>query len=209
MQSEGVNLLSKWLQDAIKQSVPVQVSFSDGGLLVIDPEGGCFDSDMELDNLHLSEDGGVKLKPMPGALMGKRAQPLSCLLWAAQLHRLQEQMKSRNYEYQANLFQLVSWPCLTHLPEEIIPLTARICALLSYRRSTSALLIPSLVDAPPGAVFPIVETLHIYGHIQVLGEPQTKTQQAAAAADDSAGSLSSDSFVAKLWGRLRARQLKA
>lgn len=197
--------LPHWLQQAFDLSGMVQVSFPHGGLVLIDSVTSRYDCDCDSDSPLLLSDEAVEIKALPGALLSRRAQPLSYLLWTVQLKRLQAELKLHPYEFQAHVLRLNAWPCMNDLPPAALPLVARICALLAHR-PTSALLIPTMLDAPAAQVYPVLEVLHVNRFVRMVGEHHAAADAACHGHPNQPGDrpLHESSLVAKIWQRLRA-----
>lgn len=98
----------------------------------------------------------------------------------------------------AGLLQLVSWPPLTELPASLVPLAARICALLACRPSV-AMMVPLLLGEPEEQVYPMLETLHAFGYLAASqAAPVASVRSDALVEAESAA----PSWIGKLWRRL-------
>jgi len=195
-----------WLQKASVAAGMIQVSFPHGESILIDSVSRRYECDCDdaCDSALLLEDKGVEIKALPGALLGRRAQPLAHLIWTVQLARLQAELKAHAYPFQAHVLRLAAWPCMTDLPAQPLPLVARICALLSHR-PTSALLVPTLLGVSAEQVYPVIEVLRVNGYIKVLGEHALADDPVHRDGPNGLGDRPpQSSFVEKLWQRLRS-----
>ncbi|MDH5708791.1 MAG: hypothetical protein OEY75_06715 [Hylemonella sp.] len=126
--------------------------------------------------------------------------------WAAALARLEGQPLEA-YQFRFSLLRLVSWPGLTHLPDEHIPAVARICALLA-RKPTAASLIPLTLGMSEEQAFALIEVLRQNQNIEAVGGIGAT---ASVNAQDEAPELQAgdkpreSSLIGKLWQRLGIR----
>ena len=128
--------LPDWLQRALVAPSPVRVTFPDAGYVLVDPNQCRYASDIQNWAAPSRRDGSaVQITPLPGAAAAQDDLPLSHLHWAVTLGGLQGRALA-GYEFRFSLLRLNSWPCLTHLPEQTIPVVARICAFEARRAAS-------------------------------------------------------------------------
>lgn len=186
-------------------SSPVRITFPDAAYVSIDPKQCRYASDIQNWATPSRLDGSaVQITALPGAAAAQDDLPLNHLYWTVTLAGLQGRALA-GYEFRFSLLRLATWPCLTHLPESIIPTVARICALLA-RKPTAASLIPLTLGMSEEQVFPVIEALRLNQHIQTAGG---SSQPAAGAAPQEANAPSDeerksepDSLIGKIWQRL-------
>lgn len=201
------NHLPGWLQKALLAPNPVRVTFPDAGYVLLDPGRDRYESVIEdWASVPAEQDDAVLIAPWPQAMAEPDGRPLTCLKWAITLGHLRKQPPA-NYEFRYSLIRLASWPCLTHLPEEAIPVVARICALLG-RKPTTASLIPLTLGMSEEQLFPLIEALRLNNHLQISGvgnsEASTPGATTQASAED-IGRQSENSLIGKIWQRLGIR----
>ena len=125
-----------------------------------------------------------------------------------QIQGLQGRSES-DYAFRFSLLRLTSWPNLPQLEDDIIPLAARICALLACK-PTAASLIPLILGAPEARVYAVIEMLRQGQHIQVTGGNTANNAQAtpdvqAATIEMQASKTQVSSIIGNLWQRLGIR----
>lgn len=160
--------LPVWLQKAMSASQPTRMRFADASYVSVFPGEGCYDSnvrDWAQPTVISPEEGPLtflldnNVKP--------QGQPLVGLCWHLLLQRLaQLQRQPQDYPFRFQMVRLLSWPSLPHLPQDIQPSMARLCALLA-RRPSAASLLPLLLKLPESQVFMLIEALLLHGHVQV------------------------------------------
>lgn len=126
--------------------------------------------------------------------------------WAAAYARLQGQPLEA-YQFRFSLLRLVSWPGLTHLPDEHIPAVARICALLA-RKPTAASLIPLTLGMPEEQAFALIEVLRQNQNVEAAGGIGATTNVNAQdeAPEVQVGDKPREgSLIGKIWQRLGIR----
>jgi hypothetical protein len=152
----------------------------------------------------------VQEAPAPDTQWLQTALPLVQLQWRAAYHQaLQQPLPA---EAAGELLQLVSWPNLTRLPDELVIPVTRICSLL-WRKSTVGFLIPRILDTSPHQVNALLQLLresrHVVAHgvtasgLQRLEEECPSENPAATSAK--AKVAAAPSLVSKLWQRLTGR----
>jgi len=143
---------------------------------------------------------------LPDTMSESNKLPQEQLEWAASLARIEGQPLEA-YQFRFSLLRLVSWPGLTHLPDEHIPAVARICALLA-RKPTAASLIPLTLGMSEEQAFALIEVLRQNQNIEAVGGIGGT---ASVSAQDAAPELQADdkpresSLIGKLWQRLGIR----
>lgn len=199
--------LPGWLQSAMLAPNPVRVTFPESGYVVLDPLRERYDSDIEdWASVPALNGEAVQMAPLTQAMAEPCGLPLSRLKWAVTLGCLHGQPLD-NYQFKYNLIRLASWPCLTHLPEPVIPQVARICALLA-RKPTIASLIPLTLGLSEEQVFPVIEALRLNNHLQIAEfgnsapAPLESTSQHGSLRSDEEGRQTENSLIGKIWQRL-------
>lgn len=202
--------LPGWLQSAMLAPNPVRVTFPESGYVVLDPLRDRYDSDIEdWAAVHALHGEAVQMAPLTQAMAEPCGWPLSRLKWAVTLGSLYGQPLG-NYEFKYGLIRLASWPCLTHLPEPVIPQVARICALLA-RKPTTASLIPLTLGLSEEQAFPVIEALRLNNHLQIAEfgnsapAPLESTSQYASLSSEEEGYHPDHSLIGKIWQRLGLR----
>ena len=210
----SVKYMPAWLQKAMSLPHPTRVCFSGSRYVSVFPDHGYYHSNI-LDS-ELSSFVGSDVAPLTFLQDDNtnntklQGQPLVGLCWSLLLQRLeQQQRQAQDYSFRFNVVRLMSWPSLTHLPAEIQPTMARLCALLARRPSTASLL-PLLLNLPEAEVFILIEALHLHGHIQIV--------DTAAKSDEPCNSCGKEpetcqevqpavsSLIASIWQRLLSRR---
>jgi len=135
----------------------------------------------------------------PGHATESGPLTLSRLQWTQVLQRLHDTPQA--YDFQLSLLHLVSWPSLTHLPEDLQPTVARICALLA-RRPTTGSLLPVLLGRSEARVFPLIEALRLCGHLQAGGAHPARVTAPPEADVAPASRPPAQSLLGQLWQRL-------
>lgn len=203
----STNHLPAWLQRAMRAPGPTRVEFPASGYVAVFPDQGRYATNIEdWASPSLLASDGAEMVSLPPGLEGQRGQPLSQLHWTLTLQRLQQE--PQQYPFQFSMVRLVSWPSLTHLPEDVLPPVARLCALLARKPSTASLL-PLMLGLPEAQVFALIEALRLYGHVQVASTgaaPDSGARAAQRPAEPMAEARSSSpSLIGKLWQRLVTR----
>ena len=202
-----MNHLPNWLQRAIQAPHAVKVRFSDASYVTVDASNSRYASDIRDWAASSVFDDEVKVIPMPGAKSESHDQPLNRLTWAVTLAQLQNQSLA-TYDYRYSVFRLESWPCLTHLPEEVIPLVARVCALLA-RKPTTASLIPLALGMSEEQVLAVIEAMRLYQHVSMSGGANAAAAsgaaQSAVANPNDEVKPAENSLIGKIWQRLGIR----
>ncbi len=201
--------LPAWLQRAMSASCPTRVDFPESGYVSVFPNQGRYASNIQ-DWVALSVLPGdmAEFTPLPDGLPGNDGQRLIDLQWALLLQRLEElQRPPQQYPFHFNLVYLVSWPSLPHLPQEIQPAMARLCALLA-RKPSAVSLLPLLLELPQAQVFMLIEALRLCGHVQVAstGAGPDSAAPSSGPLPDAAPQVqpAAPSLIAKIWQRLVA-----
>lgn len=200
-----------WLQKAMSLPHPTRVCFAGSRYVSVFPNHGRYDSNIQDWALSsLVSPNMAPLIPLQDDDARPKGLPLVGLCWKLLLQRLaQLQRQPQDYPFQFKVVRLVSWPSLTHLPQEVQPSMARLCALLA-RRPSAASLLPLLLNLPESQVFMLIEALHLHDHIQVVDtaakpdglslsdRPQAQAPEAIAPAVSS--------LIANIWQRLLSRR---
>lgn len=199
--------MPSWLRLAMRAHRPVRIEFeASSGYITVFPDQKCFTSNLtDLSSAMLW--GKHESRFLPSLLNSDAAdaRPLTELQWDLTLKGLQR--KVPEYEFQYRVLRLASWPALTQLPDDMLPVVSRICALLA-RRQTAGSLVPLLLGLPKEQVFALIETLRLNGHVQVVGLPVESAKAQEHAADDSAplsaiaAQPATGSLLGKIWHRL-------
>ena len=200
-----------WLQKAMSASQPTRMRFSDASYVSVFPGEGRYDSNVrdwakpivispEEAPLTFLLDNNVK----------PQGQPLVGLCWHLLLQRLMQlQRQPQDYPFRFQMVRLLSWPSLPHLPQDIQPSMARLCALLA-RRPSAASLLPLLLKLPESEVFMLIEALHLHGHIQVADTAAKLDGRSLSdrleAQDPEAIAPAVSSLIANIWQRLLSRR---
>lgn len=202
--------LPGWFQKALLAPNPVRVTFPDAGYVVLDPGRERYVSDIDdWTAIHAQHDGAVRMEPLAQAMVEPEGLPLNGLKWAVTLGNLRTQSID-SFPLRYDLIRLASWPCLTHLPESVIPQVARICALLA-RKPTAASLIHLTLGLSEEQVFPIIEALRLNNHLQIsefgnsAPAPLESRSQPASLSAEVQGHRADDSLIGKIWQRLGLR----
>jgi hypothetical protein len=115
-------------------------------------------------------------------------------------------------EASSELLQLVSWPNVTRLPDELVIPVTRICALL-WKKPTVGYLVPRILDASPQQTHALLQLLRDMRHVAIHGVSVSGFQPLEEACHDEtpeppsakAKGPSAPSLVSKLWQRLTRR----
>jgi hypothetical protein len=198
-----------WLQKSMSLPHPTRVCFADSRYVSVFPNHGRYDSNIQ--DWALSSLVSPNMAPLiPDDDARPKGLPLVGLCWKLLLQRLEQlQRQPQDYAFQFKVVRLLSWPSLTHLPPEVQPSMARLCALLA-RKPSAASLLPLLLNLPESQVFMLIEALHLHGHIQVadtLAKPDGNSvsgRPEAEAAQPMAPAVSS--LIANIWQRLLSRR---
>lgn len=143
-------------------------------------------------------------RPSPGDLAASpdlRPQPGVVQRWSEALR--QARSDADGERAMSHLLELASWPELTDLPHAIASPLTRICALLSYRR-TSGLLVHRMLDMPPEETRALLYALVRLGHVR-FAQGEGGTADRAAEKDPLLPPLKEESILAKFWRRLSGR----
>lgn len=198
--------LPAWLNTAIQTGTPVRVDFTGPRFVEIYPAQRRFVSDCSpADLADLWTLSPQRITPLPEVgLSAQEARPLGQLHWALVLRSVQGQPRHRHFRF--SLVHLQSWPQLSDVPVDVLPMVARICALLA-RRPTTVSLVPLLLDLPQDEVFALIEVVRLYGHLHMEGPAQddgatADPLAATAQAAEPTGQTTGLSLVRKIWQRL-------
>lgn len=205
--------LPTWLRTALQNSSSIRVEFSDSHFIEIYPEQqryiGDF-SDLDLPSLYSAVP--VRVTALPKIELGSReGRSLKQLHWAITFAYVQSEQRHRHFKFQ--IARLVSWPPLTDVPSNVLPIMARVCALLA-RRPTTTSLVPMILDVPQDLVFAVIEANCLYGHIEMDGGDQVTVVDRGIGSNPSAvpvvdvlfsalpDQAVSNSLIRKIWHRL-------
>ncbi len=200
-----------WLQKAMIAPHPTRVFFADSRYVSVYPTQGRYHSNIQDSALpSLASPEIAPLSSLQDDDSRPQGQPLVGLCWNLLLQRLEQlQRQPQDYSFQFKVVRLLSWPSLTHLPQEVQPSMARLCALLA-RKPSAASLLPLLLNLPDSQVFMLIEALQLHGHVQVVdtaakpdGNSRSDKPQAQAA---EAIQPAVSSLIAHLWQRLLSRR---
>lgn len=187
--------LPAWFQDAMRSSRPMRVDFAQSRFVSVFPEQGRYVSNIVDWTEHsLVQVVGTECHVLPACLAEPDGQSLSHLRWTLLLQGVQSQPHGN--DFLLSRVCLVSWPSLTQLPEHLLLMAARLCALLA-RRPTTVSVIPRLLDLPESQVLPMIKALSLHGHVQLSGAPAAASP---IAPDDEARPASS--LIGRIWQRL-------
>lgn len=206
----SLTYLPVWLQRAMSVPYPTRVSFPDSGYVSVFPHAGRYDSNIQdWAAPSLLKSDVAEFTPLPGSTPAQEGPLLIDLRWSLLLQRLgQLQRQPQDYPFQFSVVRLVSWPSLTHLPQDVLPAVARLCALLA-RKPSAASLLPLLLDLPETQVFMLIEALRLHGHVHVASTAADTEHgaEASASAAEAAPPVqpATQSFITKVWQRLVTR----
>jgi len=201
----SIEHLPSWLQSALSASGPTRLEFPGAGYVTVFPAQERYASNIgdwampALLGLAL-----VKVTPLSDGSAAPDSQPLNQLLWTLTLQCVRN--RAQDCAYQVSLVRLVSWPSLTHLPEDVRPTVARLCALLA-RKPTTASLLPRSLGLEDAHVYPLLEALRLHGHVHACCaaaavNPGARLAEAPTATE----TMPADpSLIGKLWQRLISR----
>jgi hypothetical protein len=203
--------LPVWMQRAMSAPYPTRFDFPDSSHVSVFPGQGRYASDIQdwAASSVLMPDM-PEFTPLSETAPAEPSLPLIELHWTLTLQRLaQLQRRAQDYDFRFSLVQLVSWPSLTRLPQDIQPAMARLCALLA-RKPSAASLLPLLLELPETQVFMLIEALRLYGHVQVSGLTSEADSAARASAPPQPAPVAAQpgqpaaapSLIAKIWQRL-------
>ena len=208
--------LSGLLDRAMRRDEPTLLQLGGAGSIAVYPRQQCYVSDVAdwtalftLTGLSYSEAPAMH-QPPP-----EQAQPLMELHWRTSYHRILSEGTPEAVTW--DLFQLVSWPHLNRLPDELVEPVTRICALL-WRKPTVGFLVSRVLLIPAPQTLAVLALLREQGHVvsprsgqrpagaSAVGSPSTQFHDSAAeyppdAPAPHAGSAK-PSIVGKLWRRL-------
>lgn len=201
----SINHLPAWLKHAMEAPRPTRVTFPDAGYIAVFPRERRYESNIaDLGALPQLNSAEAQITHLADAVPSEIGLPLPRLQWALTMQRVQDQ--PAHPDMVSGLVRLVSWPSLTHLPEDTLPTVARICALLT-RKPTSAKLIPLTLGLPKEHVLPLIEALHLAGNLHITGPLAGATSPAEPVAEAAATpeARPASSLIGTLWKRLTAR----
>src|SRR5450830_1926279 len=149
------------------------------GSISVYPQQHCYVTDIhDWEAVFSSKPDQVKVSPMLWGVPPSGALPLTELHWRAAYHHVLGRMSSEVPTKE--LIQLLSWPNLSRLPDELVVPVTRICALL-WRKPTVGFLVPRVLEAPVRQTCALLEVLQDFGHVTsprgVLGRPEVIPQE--------------------------------
>lgn len=173
------------------------------GSISVYPQQNCYVTDIhDWESVFSSGSGQFQVSPMLWVVPPEGALPLSELHWRAAYRHVSDQLVSSE-SVTRELVQLVSWPNLSRLPEELVVPVTRICALL-WRKPTVGFLVPRVLDAPGLETAVLLEVLQGFGHVasvRTLPE-RPEIAQNETAAGTPVLPVRAGSLLGKLWQRL-------
>lgn len=193
------------LQCAVRSGLPAQLMIGGSGTVSVYPRQQCYVSDiLDWEAVYAASLPQIRVAPASWEVPPPGALPLEELQWRAAFHGAACEMAPQA-QLPRGLVQLVSWPNVTRLPEELIEPVTRICALL-WRKPTVGFLIPRVLELPPERAAAIVRVLQMLGHAHA---PGTAEGAAPLPAEDALPRMQPReaqqqpaSVVARLWKRL-------
>jgi hypothetical protein len=199
--------LRRSVEQAMRFGRPSQLSIDGNGTLSIYPDQHCYVTDIQ-DWATVYSVGAerIQLRPTMWGAPPSISLPLEELRWRAAFHDHQLPA-DRAADARHDLLQLLSWPDLPGLPDELLAPVTRICALL-WRKPTVAYLVPRILQLAPESVFPLVRVLEEFGHVAAVhGAPREAALQPIAARAEHAPAApeaapAAPPMLARLWQRL-------
>lgn len=204
--------LPVWLQKAMSAPHPTRVHFSDASYVSVFPDEGRYDSNVQ----DWAQPTVISPEEAPLTFLlvnsiKPQGQPLIGLCWHLLVqHLAQLQRQPPDYPFRFQMVRLLSWPSLSHVPQDIQLSMARLCALLARKPSVASLL-PLLLKLPESQVFMLIEALHLHGHVQVsdavtdtvarLDRHSFSDMPAAEATEEIQPAVRE--LIANIWKRLR------
>lgn len=204
-----------WLVTALKQPQALLVTFQNGATLQYWPERKAFSKSFDfgdvLDPAFWRDN--VTTAPLTAANGSTDAAhaeqlPVDALIWAIEWQRLNAHDTSDAFEnLRYAMVTLVRWPNLTHLPDALVALVARLCALLEHK-PTAVMLMPRVLGTSEQELGYALQLLKRTGHITANTSERERTaassvtEEAAAAASTAAPEA--QSLLGKLWRKLGA-----
>lgn len=195
------------LDRAVRLGGPSVLRVDGRGSLSVYPQQQCYVTDIhDWDSVFSSDSGQIEVSPALWGTPPSDALPLTELQWRAGYHQALSRMPSEVNNRE--LVQLVSWPNLSRLPEELVVPVTRICALL-WRKPTVGYLVPRLLEAPALQTCALLEVLQELGHVSWPRRLALRQESAGPDSGLEAGTESAapakNSLVTKLWQRLTRR----
>jgi len=202
--------LTSLLDRAMQQGAPALLRIHGRGSISVYPLQQCYVTDIENWDVAFASNaehvhGDPNLQPAPPS----DALPLSELHWRSAYHHVQGQQSPESATW--DLFQLVSWPNLSCLPEELVVPVTRICSLL-WRKPTVGFLVSRVLDMPAPQALALLAVLRNLGHVVSPrglggGRPDAMAQQEREVIEQQAATepVKGGTLVGKLWRRLVGR----
>lgn len=183
---------------------PTMLRVTGRGSISVYPQQHCYVTDIhDWESVFSSKSDQVRVSPALWIMPPSGALPLTELHWRAVYHHALCRLPSDAITRE--LIQLVSWPNLSRLPEELVVPVTRICALL-WRKPTVGFLVPRVLDAPAHQTCALLEVLQDFGHVMsprgVLGRPEGSPHESDADMPAVPPARAAHSLVSKLWQRL-------
>lgn len=161
--AETSSSLSGWLDRAMQRDVPTVLKLNGMGSISVYPRQQCYISDVA-DWGEVFASPGIQFSEAPAMHHPSldNAHPLSELQWRAAYHVVLANGSPESVTW--DLFQLVSWPNLSRLPEELVEPVTRICALL-WRKPTVGFLVSRVLAMPAHQALAVLTVLRDQGHV--------------------------------------------
>ncbi len=192
------------LDRVVRLNGPTELCVAGRGSISIYPQQHCYVTDIhDWEAVFSSKSDQVKVSPALWSMPPSGALPLTELHWRAVYHhvlcRLPSEVVARE------LIQLVSWPNLSRLPDELVVPVTRICALL-WRKPTVGFLVSRVLEAPALQTGALLEVLQDFGHVTspggALGQPEATRQNSESDVNAPPPARATNSLISKLWQRL-------
>jgi hypothetical protein len=210
--TEDAGSLMRTLDHAVRQGNPAQLLIGGTGSVSVYPRQHCYVTDIiDWDAVYMAGAEQIRLGPALWAAPPAGALPLEELQWRAAMHSAQADVARSQQPVPRALVQLVSWPNITRLPDELAAPVTRICALL-WRKPTVGYLVVRMLDLTPERAGVLLRALRAFGHVQWTestgdgssderpsGIPESQLEVAAPASGRAAGDLR---LISRLWLRL-------
>ena len=203
--------LPGWLVSALTQQHALLVTFQNGASLQYWPERQAFSTSFafdEVSDLAVWYDKVVTTPLAENSTPPEAPHPVDALVWTIEWQRLNAHDTSDAFEnLRYAMVTLVRWPNLTHLPDALVALVARLCALLEHK-PTAVMLMPRVLGTSEQELGYALQLLKRTGHITANTSERERTaassvtEEAAAAASTAAPEA--QSLLGKLWRKLGA-----
>jgi len=192
------------LDRIVRLAGPTMLRVTGSGSISVYPQQHCYVTDIhDWEAVFSSKLDQVRVSPALWSVPPSGALPLTELRWRAAYHHVLSRMPSDAITRE--LIQLVSWPNLSRLPDELVVPVTRICALL-WRKPTVGFLVPRVLEAPVHQTCALLEVLQDFGHVTslggVLGRSEGAPDESDADLPAAPPARATPSLVSKLWQRL-------